>query len=73
MKHAYFGTLTTSGLGDFDAVWKQQQSLGDHAVNISLWPGPTLHSQTLDAFAASLRDLPARTPWHADFAGEAKQ
>ena len=59
MKHAYFGTLNTSGLSDFDAVWEQQQSLGGQAVNINLWSGPTLHSQTLDAFAASLRDLPA--------------
>ena len=59
MKHAYFGTLNTSGLSDFDEVWEQQQSLGGQAVNINLWSGPTLHSQTLDAFAASLRDLPA--------------
>ena len=60
MQHAYFGELDTSDQDGNDVIWETELTLGDQAVEVTLWADAdqVLDTAQLDAFAKLLQGLP---------------
>lgn len=64
IQHPYFGHLDADALKKVDVIWDESRTLNDETFDVCLWGGigsdTSLHTPTLDAFAAFLQDLSAR-------------